>query len=91
MLSLATNILSEEYRAAHEDYGDADVYVEIIGAGSECPCNQGNRGSKQSHLYVGHGAYVLTGLNQYFGDTLAFPEVGVGHVPSSGVRVRHPD
>ena len=54
---MATNILSDENCAAHEDYGDAYVDVEIVGAGSEGPCKQGNRGGKQSHLYVGHGSY----------------------------------
>ena len=65
--SLATNILSEENRTTHDDYGDTYIDVEIVGAGSECPCKQGNGGSKQSHLYVSHGSYLLIGLNPFPG------------------------
>ncbi len=39
LLPLETNILSKEDCAAHEDYGDTDVDVEIVSGGSECPCN----------------------------------------------------
>ncbi len=65
--SLATNILREEHRAAHEDYYYADVHVQIVGAGSDCACKQRNRGSKQSHLYVGHGGHLLIGFDRYSG------------------------
>jgi hypothetical protein len=85
LLSPATNILSEEYRAAHDDYADADADVEIVGACSDCPCKQGNSGSKQSHLYVGHGVCLSIGLNRRSGLPGTRGEVGRRPVPHNAL------